>query len=261
MKTAIITLSQKGYQTAKRISAGLASEADTFVPADLNIEEETTDPFHDGLLKLTEKLFERYRGLVFVLPAGAAVRAIAPHVKSKKTDPAVVVVDNVGRCVVSLLSGHEGGANQLALDVANVLHTDAVITTASEAEKEIIVGVGCRKGVAGDIVVDAVRSALGDLGLEPDDVRLMATADIKSGEKGLREAAEELGIPLRIISSEEIRHCIREFERDNFVKEKVGLEGVCEPAALLAGRKTVLLAGKKKYQGVTVAVARECFSW
>ncbi len=261
LKTAIITLSHRGYQTARRISDGMGGAVDIFAPTDLGIEDESVNEFSHGLLKLTAELFTRYKGLIFLLPAGAAVRAIAPHIRSKKTDPAVVLADNVGRFVVSLLSGHEGGANDLALDVANVLRTDAVVTTSTEAEKEIIVGVGCRKGVTGQAVVEAVLSALHDLGLEPRDVRLMATADIKADEKGLRDAARELNIPLKIVSSEEIRHCVKDYHKDKFVQEKVGMEGVCEPAALLAGRKTLLIAGKKRYPGVTVALARECFTW
>lgn len=261
MKTAIITLSQRGHLTAKRIRAGMTPPADIFVPATLDIKEQDVCRFHHGLLEITGELFAEYQRFVFVLPAGAAVRAIAPHLKDKKTDPAVVVVDTVGRSVVSLLSAHEGRANELALNVANTLRTEAIITTSTEAEKEIIVGVGCRKGVTSQAVVHAVRSTLTDLGLTPEDVRLMATADIKAGEEGLHQAARELGIPLKIVSSEEIRQCIKDFSKDRFVEDKVGLAGVCEPAALLAGRKTLLVSGKKKYPGVTVAVARECFTW
>ncbi len=85
--------------------------------------------------------------------------------------------------------------------------------------------------------------------------------DIKAGEKGIHQAARELGIPLKVVSSEEIINTVKDFNRDPFVMDKVGLEGVCEPAALLAGRKTILIAAKKKYPWVTVAVAKECFTW
>ena len=261
MKTAIITLSHRGYQTSRRIMAGLGNGSDLFVPEQLGIDEEGSKKFHDGLLTLTTELFEVYEGLVFVLPTGAATRAVAPHVKGKKVDPAVVVVDVVGRYAISLLSGHEGGANDLALDVANILHADAVITTSTEAEKEIIVGVGCRKGISRDAVVDAVRQALEELELDVGDVRLMATVDIKAGEAGLLQAALELGVPLKIVSSEEIKNCVKDYSKDKFVQDSVGLWGVCEPVALLAGRKTQLIMRKKKYPGVTVAVAREFFIW
>ncbi|WP_025274453.1 precorrin-3B C(17)-methyltransferase [Haloglycomyces albus] len=70
--------------------------------------------------------------LVMVMASGAAVRLIAPYLESKKTDPGVVCVDDEGRHVVSLLGGHEGGANELARRIADHLSTTPVITTASE---------------------------------------------------------------------------------------------------------------------------------
>ncbi|HDY90459.1 MAG TPA: hypothetical protein ENH82_20355, partial [bacterium] len=60
------------------------------------------------------------------MASGIVVRIIAPYIKDKHTDPAVVVVDDVGRSVISLVSGHEGGANKLAHRVANILKTDAI---------------------------------------------------------------------------------------------------------------------------------------
>jgi cobalt-precorrin 5A hydrolase len=71
--------------------------------------------------------------LVLFLATGAAVRLIAPHLSDKRTDPAVVAVDDAGRFAVSLLSGHRGGANDLARRVAGILGAQAVVTTASDA--------------------------------------------------------------------------------------------------------------------------------
>jgi cobalt-precorrin 5A hydrolase len=79
------------------------------------------------------RIFNNYRNLILIMAAGIAVRALAPHLVSKKTDPAVVVVDGGGRYAISLLSGHLGGANDLARRVAALLGGQAIITTASEA--------------------------------------------------------------------------------------------------------------------------------
>ena len=86
-------------------------------------------------MDLTEQIFASYTGLVYIAPTGVVVRAIAPLLRHKTTDPAVVVVDVGGRWAVSLLSGHEGGANELAVTVANILGAEPVVSTTTEAVK------------------------------------------------------------------------------------------------------------------------------
>jgi cobalt-precorrin 5A hydrolase len=169
----------------------------------------------------------------------------------------VVVVDVHGRYAVSLLSGHEGGANNLSLRVANILGAEPVITTTSDAARTIIVGVGCRRGCAGQAIVEAVRWALGEVGVGADEVRFLASADIKTDEPGLKQAAIELGMPLRLISSDDIRACTRDFSPTPLAGERVNLPAVAEPVALLAGRRTTLILPKMNRNGVTVAIARE----
>ncbi|MCL5237458.1 MAG: bifunctional cobalt-precorrin 5A hydrolase/precorrin-3B C(17)-methyltransferase [Nitrospirae bacterium] len=77
-------------------------------------------------------LWEESRNLIFIMAAGIVARTIAPLIKDKKTDPAVIVLDEGGRFAVSLLSGHIGGANERAREIASFLGGEAVITTASD---------------------------------------------------------------------------------------------------------------------------------
>jgi cobalt-precorrin 5A hydrolase len=89
--------------------------------------------------------FSRCDGLVFVSATGIAVRTIAPLVDSKRTDPAGVVVDEAGRFAISLLSGHIGGANELARTVAEAIGAIAVVTTATDVNGKIAIDVFAEK--------------------------------------------------------------------------------------------------------------------
>ncbi|MEF8823941.1 MAG: cobalamin biosynthesis protein [Desulfohalobiaceae bacterium] len=84
------------------------------------------------LKDLLPETFPRYGGHIFVTAAGIAVRSIAPLLQGKERDPAVVVLDQKGEHAVSLLSGHLGGGNRLAREVAAILNGRAVITTATD---------------------------------------------------------------------------------------------------------------------------------
>jgi cobalt-precorrin 5A hydrolase len=213
------------------------------------------------IAELTAALFPVCRGLVYAAPAGVVVRAIASLIRSKFEDPAVVVLDAGGRWAVSLLSGHEGGANALAIRVANIIGAEPIITTTTEALKSVIVGIGCRRGTPAERIVAAIRAALTEGGIASDEVRLIASADVKADEPGLIAAAESLGVPLRFIPAQEIRASSREFSHSDFVGKNVNLPAVAEPAALLAGRRTRFISRKKTCDGITIAIAREGFSW
>lgn len=93
------------------------------------------------LRDLFPRLWSDYRALVCIMAAGIVVRCIAPLVRSKTQDPAVVVLDERGRFAISLLSGHVGGANRLAQVVAEVLGGQAVITTGSDVARKPAVDV------------------------------------------------------------------------------------------------------------------------
>ena len=257
MKIALISLSNEGARVAARL-ADHFPQSEIFLHA--GVESLSAAKRFERVVELTAEIFSQVDGLIYVAPAGLVVRAIAPCVKHKATDPAVVVVDVGARWAVSLLGGHEGGANDLAMAVANCLGAEPVISTTTEAMKDLIVGVGCRRNTPAEAIVGAVRETLLQVGADLARVRLLASADIKADEPGLLEAARQLGLPLRLVAAEEIAQTTRAFQHSEFVQAKVDLPAVAEPAALLAGRRTQLLLPKTILNGVTVAIAREGFS-
>lgn len=254
MKVAVVTLSAEGARIAELLRAGFPG-ASVFVHEKVKGREGDTS--FANIVALTRDVFPRYEGLIYVAPCGVAVRALGPNLRDKRRDPAAVVVDAFGRYAISLLSGHEGGANDLCVKVANLLGAEPVVTTTTDALKDVIVGVGCRRGTPAGRIVEAVTGVLERIPVERSRVRLLASAGVKANEEGLHAAARRLGVPLRIVSSAEIRETRRDFARSDFVKEKVDLPAVAEPAALLAGRRTRLLLPKTARGGVTVAVAVE----
>jgi len=250
---ALITLSKEGLKVC-RLLAERMGPADLYVHQDVPCEDAT--PF-ERVVELSPRIFHAYRRLVYVMPSGVVVRAIAASVQHKLQDPAVVVMDVLGRWAVSLLSGHEGGANDLALAVANALGAEPVITTSSEAAKDLIVGLGCRRGTPAEAIEHALREGLAQCGGGLSRVRYLASVDLKAGEAGLLELSRRLVIPLRFILSEEIRKAPLDLQETGAARRHLDLPAVAEPAALLAGRRTRLILPRTIVGGVTVAVARE----
>jgi cobalt-precorrin 5A hydrolase len=134
--TAIYALTPQGIRLAEKILAG-PFEANLFLPERLadalsgRITTRSVIPFA-RLLEVVAKNFFLYPNHVFIAAAGIVVRAISPHLKSKDRDPAVIVLDQEGKYVISLLSGHLGGANDLARKVARLTGGESVITTATD---------------------------------------------------------------------------------------------------------------------------------
>ncbi|MGJ4851851.1 cobalt-precorrin 5A hydrolase [Bacillota bacterium Meth-B3] len=120
MRVGILAFSERGLALGERL-AGLLGDGTA------------AERCGDGALAAwTRAHFSSDDALVFIGSAGLAVRAIAPHIQSKATDPAVVVADELGTYAVSLLSGHLGGANELAVKVARLLDAIPVVTTATD---------------------------------------------------------------------------------------------------------------------------------
>ena len=207
MKAAIVALTPDGAAVAARLRLFL--DADVWLKnsalsgvVDSGIANEVRT--FDHLIDIAEAVFNDHEAIVFVMAMGIVFRVLAPYVKSKYTDPAVVVVDEAARVAISALSGHERGANDLALRVATALEAEPVVTTASESRRRSYVGIGCRKGAPVANVLTAIAEALTKADSTPADVRYLATVEDKAGEPAIIEAARVLDIPLPIFSKSRI---------------------------------------------------------
>ncbi len=127
---AIWALTPKGANLAAKLAKGLQN-VDLHFSSNLKKSAASALRFNK-LSDALQNYFNKYHGHIFIMSAGIVVRMIAPLIKSKINDPAVVVVDEAGQHAVSLLSGHIGGANDLAKKVALLIGADPVITTATD---------------------------------------------------------------------------------------------------------------------------------
>ncbi|CBG88863.1 cobalt-precorrin 5A hydrolase [Citrobacter rodentium] len=125
---ALFCLTPGGVQLAKRLAAMLPLTCFTSE----KLREEGFLAFEGGFAHAAREAFSSYSALIFIGAAGIAVRVLAPLVNDKFSDPAVVVIDERGQHVISLLSGHAGGANALTRYLAGMLGADPVITTATD---------------------------------------------------------------------------------------------------------------------------------
>lgn len=326
---AVYALTPGGLELARRLAPGL--DAGVFAPARLAGEGERG---FESLAACLAETFGRYSGHVFVAAAGLVVRLIAPRLRGKDRDPAVLVLDQEGRFCVSLLSGHLGGANALARRVAGLSGGQAVVTTATDSaglpsldllavERGLAIGdlsavkranalllegvvldvedpdqrlgdldpahfrrvssggrvrvdwraagkggvlvlhprvlwagMGCRKGAPAAEIRELLESVFAGEGLALASLAGIASVADKAGEPGLLEAARELGVELRFFSREDLSR-VAVPTPSALVRKHMGLEGVCEAAAMLAADGP-LVVPKRKTRRATLAVALGC---
>ncbi|MHB8158359.1 MAG: cobalt-precorrin 5A hydrolase [Desulfocucumaceae bacterium] len=353
MKIAVMAVTRKGTELGLRVAEVLRAgdhDCQVFTLPEISAGIKGASPLQGQLSSVVGDFFSGYRGLVMIMALGIVVRTIAPHIRDKRKDPAVVALDEGGNFAISVLSGHVGGANELAGIIASGLGARAVITTATDvagvpaidvlardfklepdpsgaikkfnaalargekvyiyseynlpltgteclhlrpwellvAEKaelralvtgridifprsgelvlrprNLVAGVGCKKGCPASDIIREVVEGIKSAGRSLLCLSALATISEKASEEGIIAAAEALGVPLRVFGKEEIKDAIEKYglSSSQFVEQKMGVGGVCEPAAMLACRKGRLLAAKIKGPGVTVAVAEEEYGW
>lgn len=329
-----VSFTAVGAQTAKKAAALLPDFlAERYA--------RTVDPSLSGtqLSRFAQQAMVDCDLIVFVGAAGIAVRAVAPYLAGKAFDPAVLVIDEAGRFVVPILSGHLGGANALAERLADGLGATAVITTATDGRaafavdtwaaahgcavvdpqnikhvsgallrgepvglrsdfpvegrlpaqvtldgtpdsgfvigfdtkaapfahtlhlvpRVVYLGLGCRKGTDAQTIEQAAQAALNNAGVPWEAVRGVASIDVKQNEPGLLRFCEAHGLPLTVFSAETLQAVSGDFTPSDFVARTVGVDNVCERAAVCAAAGGALLCRKTAQNGVTTALAQQDF--
>ena len=208
MKIAVFAYSRQGCKTARRVMEYFdGHELQCYTMA--RFEEPGFGSITRPSKPFYGPIFSSVDAMVFVGSTGIAVREIAPHVRDKATDPAVVSIDELGRFCVPLLSGHIGGANDLALELANALDATPVITTATDINKRFSVDAWAARngyGIASLSRAKAVSAAI----LEQDvplccDYPITTTLPngVKTGNSG------DVGIRISVFKDEPYKQTLR----------------------------------------------------
>lgn len=355
MKIALISLTDRGFHTARRIAASFPCRYTLYLH-EKGLSGLNSQPVAGReirvfryLREIMPVLWQEYSVLIFIMATGIVVRQLAPWIKSKAEDPAVLVLDEEGHFVIPLLSGHLGGANAWARQIARHISAEPVITTATDVrgltapdeyarrfgwkveplqnlpslnrrfleqgyltvwsehslnpdhpllkdqnyiflsddgrdKADFIIsvfpqegtsrvhlippvlslGIGCRRGIAAEVILQGITEALGSIGASPLGIKGIYSIELKADEEGLIEASRQLKVPLETFTPKRLQELNNQqnLTKSDFVKQKIGVDGVCEPASLLGTQNGNLILPKYKAKGVTIAISQEKFlSW
>jgi cobalt-precorrin 5A hydrolase len=253
---AIIALAKKGVETACRISAALNKleiKNNLFSPE--QCVQGWAMPLEMRLGEFVKDLFGKVDAIIGVMAAGIVVRAVAPCLKSKLSDPAVVCVDVSGRFAISLLSGHYGGANELTRIIAREIGAIPVVTTASD--------------VMGKISVDEVARLMHCKIRNPDSLVAVNSA-LVNGKRVVLVA--DVKFPIDMILGYDIKRAdnakeavalIKNFDAGAIITEGEVPTKLPKPVTVLTPKKIVVGVGARKNSteneiitAINVALAR-----
>ena len=137
-KVSVLAITKNGIIIGEKLKE-LFPNWDVFAPEKLSNKNSEITWYSEATTNKIIELFKNSNALICLFSLGAVIRLIAPHLKDKKTDPAVIVIDDKTNFVISVLSGHIGGANELTQQIAEKLNALPVITTAADVNKTIAV--------------------------------------------------------------------------------------------------------------------------
>ena len=244
----IVALTEAGLILAKALQAQTVDSELWFKPK----------PFSEKV----QQAFSAGCPLILICATGIAVRTLAPVLNNKHDDPPVLVLDELGDFVIPLLSGHEGGANQWASEVALQLGAQLVMTTAKSYVKAVYsVGMGCERNCTEAHLRELLETCLQQANLDLKQVGSINSIDIKYDEKGLIDLAKSIQKPYVTFDKETLSAVEDQLSvKSDYVFNTVGVYGVAESAALIAAQragqgKAKLLLTKQKTGKATCAIA------
>ena len=135
-KIAILSITNNGRELALRIKEIMKDVDVFFIKKDTDYKNDAAIVVNKGLKEFIPEVFDKYDYLIFIMATGIVVRTIAPLIISKFSDPAILVMDEKGNNIISLLSGHMGGANEMTLYMSDLINSHPVITTATDVNKK-----------------------------------------------------------------------------------------------------------------------------
>lgn len=337
----IVALSPQGLKIAYRVAEHFP--CDIFVTPPL--WQEGLHSIQSSLKGLNSELFRRYHTLVYVMATGIVIREIAHCFVHKSKDPAIIVIDGRGEYVISLLSGHLGGANHKARMIAEKIKAQAVITTMSDVTghlavdmiaqkldsqllsfnkakeltammirgekvafvsdwpvevsnlpdslyisealpldepaiwltnkreskthpkqiqlipKNIVLGIGCRRGTPLSVIEKVVFDGLNQYGIHPKAISKLVSIHLKKDEEGLLAFSSKYQVALETYPVEVLLPYESLFDSSSFVKKIAGVGAVSETSGYFGSNFGRKICEKIKTQGMTLSVWEEnkCF--
>lgn len=344
MKISIISFTEDGKRLSEWIKKQTGKEAEvglyTKCGADIGDDAHSDIIFvKSSIEEWAKERMQEQDALLFIGACGIAVRATAPFLTDKLHNVPVLVMDEKGKYVIPLLSGHMGGANDLANLIAEKIGAEPVITTATDLNKkfavdlfakrnhlyiadkdgivkvsskvlagkeitmsieagheiiggesgirlvsyppagfvdvvvtskddmfdaslllkpqEYVIGIGCKRGKKADEINDFILKAIEKKGISIDRIFALSSITQKRDEEGIIQWCRKEGIPFFTYTAEELQEVKGDFKESYFVKARVGVDNVCERAAVKAcGENGQLFVPKIAENGMTIAIAK-----
>lgn len=343
MRLSIISFTENGKQLSESIVKLLERELEIrlYTKCEAGIKDNRYSDILFVKISVGDWAKERMQeqnALLFIGACGIAVRAVAPHLTDKLHDVPVLVMDEKGKYVIPILSGHMGGANDLANHIAKKTGAVPVITTATDLNKkfavdlfakrnnlyiankdgivkvsskvlagkeiticietgheitceetgvrivpyppdrfvdvvvtskddmfdtslllkprEYVIGIGCKKGKKANEIDKFISKTINEMGISIMQIFALSSISQKSDEQGIIEWCRTEGIPFFTYTAEELQEVNGTFTKSVFVKNQVGVDNVCERAAVKAcGEGGKLICPKVAENGMTIAIA------